>query len=190
MDPVFTIQWPEFQLANRLQTMLKKKDGYSLYIPLSRQEKGVDLIVLKKSINGGSRALTIQVKSSRVYMSTPPKNPGKTYFRFNTWFNRFVVQPEADVYLLYGSYAPDPNRTLKVGAKWYQECTLMFTNEEMKIFMDSCFTVKGKPDGKFGFGFDDNIKICQTRGDKDRQFKDYSQHLLGKRLEKITEMLE
>lgn len=190
MDTVFTIQWPEFQLANRLQKMLKKKDGYSIYIPLSRQEKGVDLVLLKKSINGGSRALTIQVKASRVYMSKPPKNPGKTYFRFNTWFNRFVVQPEADLYLLYGTYAPDPNRTLKVGAKWYQDSTLMFTNEEMKIFIDSCLTVKEKPDGKFGFGFDDNTKIYQTRRDRDKQLKDYPQHLLEKRLERIAEMLE
>src|ERR1019366_1210042 len=49
MDPVFTLQWPEFLLANRLQKLLPKKDGYSVLIPTSRQEKGIDLAVLKKS---------------------------------------------------------------------------------------------------------------------------------------------
>jgi hypothetical protein len=30
MDPVFTLQWPEFILANRLQKLLPKKEGYSV----------------------------------------------------------------------------------------------------------------------------------------------------------------
>lgn len=46
MDPVFTLQWPEFLLANRLQKFLPKSQGFSVLVPASRQEKGIDLAVL------------------------------------------------------------------------------------------------------------------------------------------------
>jgi hypothetical protein len=36
MDPVFTIQWPEFLLADRLQKRLPKSEGFSVFIPTSR----------------------------------------------------------------------------------------------------------------------------------------------------------
>ena len=28
MEPVFTLQWPEFVIAQRLQSLLRRKDGY------------------------------------------------------------------------------------------------------------------------------------------------------------------
>ena len=34
----------------------------------------------------------------------------------------------------------------------------------------------------FGFGFDDERKVVQTRGDKDRRFKNYTRFLLSKRM--------
>lgn len=42
MDPVFTCQWPEFRLANRLQKpkTLPKSQGYSLLIPASLEIAG------------------------------------------------------------------------------------------------------------------------------------------------------
>ena len=72
MEPVFTLQWPEFVVAQKLQDMLGK-DSYSVLIPLSRQEKGIDLAVLHQSTTGKSKTLTIQVKASRTYLSSPPK---------------------------------------------------------------------------------------------------------------------
>jgi len=62
MDPVFTLQWPEFVVAHRLQQQLPKKDGYSLLIPLSRQEKAVDLAILKK-LGGAHRTIPTQIKA-------------------------------------------------------------------------------------------------------------------------------
>ena len=67
MDPVFTLQWPEFLLANRLQKLLRKSQGFSVLVPASRQEKGIDLAVLRRTRNGGSRVATIQIKASRTY---------------------------------------------------------------------------------------------------------------------------
>jgi hypothetical protein len=49
MDPVFTLQYPEFIVAQRLASLLPATQGFSLYVPLSRQEKGVDLIVARRS---------------------------------------------------------------------------------------------------------------------------------------------
>ena len=54
MDPVFTLQWPEFLLANRLQKLLPKSQGFSVLIPASRQEKGFDLAIIRRR-NGNSR---------------------------------------------------------------------------------------------------------------------------------------
>jgi hypothetical protein len=189
MDPIFTLQWPEFLLANRLQKLLPKKDGYSILIPTSRQEKGIDLAVLKKS-QGQNRVVTLQIKASRTYFGKPPKREGTKTFSFYTWFNRFDVPEEADFILLSGMYAPDTGRTKPVTAKWYRDCTLLFTNDEMKRFMQNCLTVGGKPDKMFSFGFDDPSAVFQTRGDRERKLKPFSGLLLDKRIKLIQEALE
>ena len=189
MDPVFTLQWPEFILANRLQTLLPKSEGFSVLIPASRQEQGIDLALLRKLPNGTSRVVTIQIKASRTYMPDPPKRETTQRYRFYTWFNRFDVPNEADFFLLFGMYAPDAGRTAKVGAEWYKDCTLLFNFQEMKEFMSSCLTVKGSLDQMFGFGFDDRSKIVQSRGDKERRSKDFTRYLLETRISDLKERL-
>src|SRR5881275_2005982 len=117
MDPVFTLQWPEFVVAHRLQQLLPKKDGYSLLVPLSRQEKGVDLAILKK-LGGAHKTVTIQIKASRSYLHSPRKREStKPYFLFNTRFGRFEVSEDADFILLLAMYAPDIGRTKPVNTK-------------------------------------------------------------------------
>jgi len=189
MDPVFTLQWPEFLLANRLQKMLLKSEGFSVLVPTSRQEKGIDLAVIRKTTNGESRVVTIQIKASRTYTSEPPKRETTQRFRFYTWFNRFAVPEEADFFLLFGIYAPNQSKTTKIGADWYKDCTLLFTLQEMKDFMSSCLTVGGQHDKMFGFGFDDEKKIVQTRGDKDRLYKEFTSYLLANRIALLKEKL-
>lgn len=189
MDPVFTVQWPEFLLANRLQKLLPKSAGFSVFIPTSRQEKGIDLAVIRKQPKAGSRVATFQVKASRTYSPAPPKRESTQRFRFYTWFNRFSVPDEADFFLLFGMYSPDAARTKRVNAGWYKDCTLLFTLEEMKQFISSCLTVGGKEDKMFGFGFDDEQKVVQTRGDKDRQGTDFTHRLLSNRVALLRERL-
>lgn len=188
MDPVFTLQWPEFLLANRLQKILPKKEGYSVLIPTSRQEKGIDLAVLKKG-TGQNRVVTFQIKASRTYIRTPPKRADTKRFTFGTWFNRFDVPEAADFILLFGLYAPDAGRTRPVTAKWYKDCTLLFRKDEMLKFMRNCLTVGGRPDKMFGFGFDQPSAIFQTRGDTNRGLKDFSSFLLENRIKMIHEAL-
>ncbi len=189
MDPVFTLQWPEFLLANRIQKFLPKSEGFSVFIPASRQEKGIDLAVIRKTTRGKAHVITIQIKASRTYTPEPPKRDTTQRYRFYTWFNRFEVPEEADFFLLFGMYAPDPAKTTKVGADWYKDCTLLFTFQEMRDFMSSCLTVGGKHDKMFGFGFDDEKKVVQTRGDKNRQFKDFTSYLLANRIALLKEKL-
>ncbi len=181
MDPVFTIQWPEFLLANRLTKLLPKSEGYSVFIPTSRQQKGIDLAVIRKQSNTESRVATFQVKASRTFSLGPPKRESTKRFRFFTLFNRFDVPDEADFFLLFAMYAPDAGRTKPVNAPWYKDCTLLFTLDEMKSFMACCLTVCGTRDKMFGFGFDDEQKVVQVRGDKERCQRDYTDHLLRTR---------
>ena len=189
MDPVFTLQWPEFILANRLQRLLPKSEGFSVLVPASRQEKGIDLAVVRKKINGKSRVITLQIKASRTYAQRAPKRTTTQRFRFHTWFNRFDVPKEADFFLLFGMYAPDASRTKHIGPEWYRDCTLLFTQEEMKRFMSSCLTVGGTPDKMFGFGFSDETKVVQTRGDRRRGFKDFTRWLLDNRVHLLKQAL-
>src|SRR5262245_8479803 len=189
MDPVFTLQWPEFILANRLQRLLPRREGFSVLIPTSRQEKGIDLAVVRKGVNGKSRVVTFQIKASRTYAQAAPKRTTRERFRFHTWFNRFDVPPEADFFLLFGLYAPDAARTKRVGPEWYRDCTLLLTQDEMKHFMASCLTVGGTPDKMFGFGFSDETRVVQTRGDKNRSFKDFTGWLLDNRVQLLKETL-
>ena len=159
-----------------------------MLIPLSRQEKGIDLAILKK-LGGAHRTVTIQIKASRAYSRPPPVRETTKRFQHYTWFRRFDVPEEADFILLFGMYAPDTGRTKSVTAKWYQDCTLLFTRDELKEFMLSCLTVGGRPDQMFGFGFDDPTKIFLTRGDQNRGLKDYSSYLLDARMSLLRKSL-
>lgn len=190
MDPVFTLQWPEFIVAERLRNLLRAKDGYSVLIPLSRQEKGIDLVLLRRNKAGRSFALTVQVKASRTYLPPAPKRETTIRYKYYTWFNRFDVPDRADFVILFGMYAPDLSRTLRVSATWYRDCSLLFTKEEMFHFLKDCKTIKGKPDRMFGFGFNDLSSIILTRGDRNRSQNDFSDYLLDKRIHEIKKRLK
>lgn len=71
MEPVFTLPYSEYAVANRLNDLFKTKDGYSLYVPASRQEEGVDLLLTSRN-QGVTTTATIQVKASRTYTPKPP----------------------------------------------------------------------------------------------------------------------
>lgn len=188
MDPVFTLQWSEFLLAHRLQQFFPKKQGYSVLIPLSRQEKAIDLVLMQRA-KDHHRVVTVQVKASRTYSHKPPKRATTRRFHFYTWFKRFKIQDDADFYLLFGLYAPDTSRTKRVTKSWYLDCTLLFTREEMIKLLLDCKTVKGQPDSMFGFGFDTPERIFQTRGVSDRSLPDFSKYLFEKRISLIRRKL-
>src|SRR3989339_587791 len=93
----FTLPYPEYDIADMLQKKFFKKDNYSISIPLSRQQKFYDLVL----INGAKKKfVTIQVKSSRTYIGK-----GRSKFIFYSWFNRFNIEDNySDFYFLYMPY--------------------------------------------------------------------------------------
>lgn len=182
MEPVFTMQYGEYAVAEILS---KKIKGASVFIPTSAQEKGIDMLLYNHT-ESGNKVITVQVKMSRTYFGTSYANL--------LWFNRFIPQPNADLFILVGifpTYKIGHNKksaNLKSGKQW-DEVFIVFTYDEMVDFMEN-LRLKTNPekyDGKFSFSFDNKNKIFLTRGKP--QIEDYSEYLLPNRIDMITNMI-
>lgn len=180
MQPIFTMQYGEFKVSDFLAKNIRNS---SVFIPASAQEKGIDLLLYRNS-NGKNKVVTIQVKMSRTYYD---HNNG---FDNHLWFNRFVVQPNADWYILMGIYARHPKKdqaaNSKVSDTGWDYIMLAFTNTEMKYFMDSVRQKKNpdKPDSMFGFSFnEEQSEIRQTRGYHSQ--REMSEYLIRHRIKDI-----
>jgi len=189
VDPVFTIPYPEYCIANQLQGRFPTSQGFSLFVPASRQEKGIDLLLMKRTPHGRN-VITIQVKSSRTYSPRPTKSLTTKRFRYYTWFNVFDVPEEADYTFLVGLLPLDQGRTTKKHASWWEAVALVFSQKEIERFLRGIKTKGGKPDRMFGFGFDGPDEIIQTRGDEKGRFLDYSDFLLANRAERLWSHLD
>lgn len=179
MEPIFTMQYGEFAVADYLS---KKIKNASVFIPASSQEKGIDLLLYRHE-NGCNITNTIQVKMSRTYYDEKEK----AKFPYHLWFNRFQIQKNANWYILVGIYAKRPEDVEKAKAKSASWDTIMlaFKNKEMAAFMAEVKQKKDptKDDLMFGFGFDDEKQIYQTRGCLIP--KNMTQFLIENRLEQI-----
>lgn len=189
MDAVFTLPYSEFAVADLLARTFKVRDGYSVFVPASRTEKGVDL-VLARRVAGRTRCLTFQIKASRTYAGSEPKRAStQRRFRHYTWLNRFEVPVEADYVVLFGLYPSGDRSGRKVGDVWWKHHIMVFTRSEMRTFMASVKTRQGKPDRMFGFGFDTAHQAFLTRGSESRRREDFSQHLFVHRASQIRQAL-
>jgi hypothetical protein len=190
MDAVFTLPYSELAVADLFIRTFKAKDGYSIFVPLSRTEKGIDLVLTRRT-NGATRALTFQVKSSRTYAGTAPKRKVKhRRYQHYTWLNRFDVPDQADFVVLFGLYAPDERSGRKVGRSWWQSHILVFSRLEMQQLMSSVKTRGGKPDKMFGFGFDSPDQAYLTRGNETGEHIDYAKHLFVRQTANIRMALD
>lgn len=179
MEPIFTMQYGEFAVADYLAKKIKNS---SVFIPASAQEKGIDLLLYRYE-NDQNTTNTIQVKMSRTYYieRTNKKLP------YLLWFNRFSVQENANWYVLVGIYAKLPDDIdAKVKSTSWDKIMLAFTNEEMSKFMAEVKQKKNpsKDDKMFCFSFDDNKNIYQTRGYV--EYRDMSKYLIENRLDEIS----
>lgn len=178
MEPIFTMQYAEFKVADYLS---KKIKGASVFVPASAQEKGIDLLLYRYN-DGRNTTNTIQVKMSRTYYSEKVD----VKYPYYLWFNRFSVQKNADWYILVGIYAQRPNNVeTKAKNTIWDTIMLAFTNEEMHKFMSEVKQKKNpsRDDKMFGFGFDDHKNIYQTRGFAEH--RDMTRYLIENRLEDI-----
>jgi hypothetical protein len=148
--------------------VLPSRQGYSVFAPLSRQEKGVDLLVTHRSA-GSNRVATLQVKYSRAYQSP------RSSFQFTVWFRSFSVPEEADFFVLASLYPNITGRGAGAKSTWWCPLLLLFTRHEMAEFLSSLRTRSGGAERMFYFEFDTPDRVVLTRGSpEDRDFTDFT----------------
>ena len=189
MDAMFTITYGEYIAADKLVSKIKNT---SIFVPASRQEKGIDLILYKDD-NGINKNCTIQVKQSRTYnKSKEITSDEKTiHTTGDLWFNTFKVPDNAEWFLFVGTRFIIPEKYKDAGIFDVESkpIILAFTNEEMKKFMSEV-RKKTKPDeadNSFGFSYNNSGHIYQTRGFASNRNMD--KYLLEKRIKDIEQFL-
>jgi hypothetical protein len=191
MEGIFTLPYSEYEAMLQTQKFFKKNDGFAILVPTSRQQSGIDFIILN-TLN--SRLLRVQVKSSRSYVHPSPSKRSKDeHYVYNFWFNNFLnryVPNVADVYLLFGLYAIyDAKSNIKSKKKFWKSIILAFTDIEMKQLLDQVRTKKeNKPDRFFGISFNDLKKVIGKRGFPDRP--DLTRHLLSNKIGELINKLD
>ena len=181
MEGIFTLPYSEYDAVNKMNSLLKKSDGYGFYIPTSRQQKGVDFLVMNHKTN---KSLKVQVKSSKAYYHED------TFF---LWFNNFLERYDkgnSDLYVLYGLY-PNLKEGEKVTSKkkGWSSILLCFTEKEMFALLKQVRTKKEKKSDKFfGVKFKDANEVYAQRGFTKE--KDLTSHLLKNYTKRIKSMLK
>jgi hypothetical protein len=188
LEPVYTIPYGEFCVAQQLAKLLPRSAGFSIYAPVSRQEPGVDLILARR-VRGRTRVAAIQVKTSRTYSRAGVTARTKRHYRYHTWYNTFDCPVQADFFCMVALYpAVDAAQKRELGS-WWAPQILIFSQREMRRFLGSVRTIAGHPDRMFGFGFNSPAEAIQLRGDPKRRFKDFSAHLLKVRIKALSRFL-
>ena len=146
MEPIFTLPYSEHQVIEQVTKYLKKSAGYAVYVPTSRQQKGVDFVIQNTKTNKFAR---VQVKGSRSYT-----HEDKHYL----WYGNFIDRYEkgnADFYMLFGLYPQfkQDKKGIKRGEFW-KPITLCFSEKDMFAFLKQVRTKREqKQDRFFAFGF-------------------------------------
>ena len=187
MDGIFTLPYSEFEVINTVQKYFKKSDGYSVYIPVSRQQKGIDFIVHNYKTN---QTLRFQVKSSRTYVHEAKELENGTIkpprFRYHLWLNNFIEKYEkghCDYYILFGLY-PVYSTDKNIKDDFWNTVLLCYSEEEMFDLLEKIKTKReGKSDKFFTYGFDSGNKIFNDRGLT--EVVDASEHLLKNKISSI-----
>jgi len=170
---VSSIDYGEFTAADHILWWLngiksnQSHKLYSFFAPLSRQEKGVDLILYKKN---SQKVATIQVKTSRSYQS----DGNHKIMRYNfLWLNYFNINDEAkaDFYVIVGNYFDAPQEILEkknglsVKAIDYKPIILIYSQAEMIEELGKIRQKKIEQHDKFfSFKFRDETDIVLDRG--------------------------
>lgn len=183
IDPVFTLSWPEAVVANAINRLLPKTKGYSVWVPTSRQQAGVDLVVGRLH-QDKRRIITIQVKASRIYVKGQ-----RSRFRYDTWFNNFKIAPEADFVALFWFCPPDVRTASKISRRKHQYFILLPKRSELEKLLKRCRTKAGDRDTKFGLGFTNDSLIGWTRGNQCGDETNYAKWLLSSQRQSLIESL-
>lgn len=181
MEPILTLPYSEWLVAEQLMKYFPSKDGYSVFAPLSRQEKGVDLMLTRR-LKHQSRAITIQVKYSRAYARGP-----RSKFKFIAWFRKFEISERADFYALTALYPHITGKGNDSKETWWKSIVLVFPRKEMEKLIKALQTQAGLPENMFYLGFNDSDQVFLTRGAPIH--RDLTSFLLAKQIKNIKQSL-
>ncbi len=179
----FSIEYPEYDIAGKLQFDFKKTDHYSVSVPLSRQQKYYDLLLYNAS---NKKSLSIQVKSSRVYINNNPTKAND--YHYTAWLNTFDATTYCDYYFIYIPFPVFDSKTF--APKAHALHLLVFSAEEMIKIMDNRkLTRSGKQDKFLYFSFNmDSTDIYGTRGFE--VHTNFTENLYLKRLNELRLFIE
>ena len=188
MDSVFTLPYSEYKVAEELQKIFSKNKDYTVLIPVSRQQKGFDLIIYNCN---SKKAVTIQIKASRAYDHARAKKGFDTTF----WFGNIkYFKGRADFYILFAVYAEYSIKKIlnksRQTDKWIHNTMLVFSDKEMGRFLGNLKTKKGKTENQFYFSLNKQHpnRIYLTRGNV--KIKDYKKYLFENKIHKIERKLK
>lgn len=180
MEPIFTLPYSEYQVIEQVAKRLKKSQGYAIYIPTSRQQKGVDFVIHNTVTNKFAR---VQVKGSRSYTEN-----NNHYLWYNNFIERYTDN-NADFYMLFGLYQTfeTGKKGVKKGEFW-KPITLCFSEKDMFSFLKEVKTKKEmKSDKFFAFGFKTSKEIVCARGPAEY---DVAKHLLDNQVSMLKTFLD
>jgi hypothetical protein len=185
MDAVFSLPYSEYEAIVQIQRHFKKSNGFSVFVPTNRQQKGIDFIILNTA---NLKILRFQVKGSRPYHGE--KDIYKHTFWFNNFFDKYA-SGSADVYILFGLYPLyNVSKNIKSRKQFWKSLGLAFTDSEMREFLDHIRTKKGERDKFFYISFNDPSEgIFVTRGHPNPQ-EDIKDHLLANKRPELQELLQ
>lgn len=187
MDPIFTIPYSELLASEQLRGLFNDKLTYSIYIPASRQEKDVDLALVRRE-KGEFALASFQVKYSRHYEIGSRPARETLHASYCSWYNTFKIGDGADFYLLVCPIPNNDHYSDKSQEAWLHY-VLCFSKNEMLTFLQNVKTRTGRPDSKFSFAYAENGTVYLIRGDQDGRFTEYSHQLLRHKREQIEECL-
>jgi hypothetical protein len=189
MDPVFTLPYSEYAVVEKITKHLRKRDGFSIYVPASRQEKDVDFLVHSSVHN---KSVRFQVKGSRSYVRDDQSSLDKGHLKYTLWFNNFRKKyspGNADFYVLFGLYPNySINSAISSRRQSWRPLILCIPDAAMGALLDSVRTKKTKePDRFFYVAFDSPDQVYGTRGFLNR--RDLSEYLLDRQMPSIRAKL-
>ena len=206
MEPIFSIEYSEYCVAEELSKILyiPKLLNVSVFVPASRHEKGIDLILYRHEESSGRNfTTTVQVKSSRVYHIKESDRVKNNDCRFALWFPRFKPSPRADFFVLTAQYPQFPKTTyLTQGRRGNSSASvcwnnlfLLFSHDEMVQFLNRVKNKSGRPDQYFGLVFNTPSAIYTQRGFYDCTtcnpiFEDISRYSLTVKNKKAIQKLQ
>lgn len=147
MEGTFSLPYSEYDTIRQLLDYFPKRSGYGIYIPVSRQQQGVDFLISRSDT---SRVLKCQVKSSRSYHWEGTDYP----YRF--WYNNFIKtyrRGVADVYFFFGLYPVHiSGRKVTESSRHWRSIILAVPDRRIRFILSKARTNKGKYDRFWSFG--------------------------------------